>query len=296
MDSFDLGQLDSLITQERIDTALAFALNLIYVAAIAIATFVVAGWLRRRITALAARHPRLDPTLFGFLGNLVKYFVLAMGAIFVLNRFGIQTASLVAVIGAAGLAIGLALQGTLSNLAAGVMIVLFRPFRVGQYIEAGDCTGTVVEIALFYTELRTYDGLQIIVPNGDIWSSSIKNYSANETRMIDLQLGVSYDTDLRRARAALERIAASDPRILAEPAPFIKVKELGDSSVDFVFRVWSKSSDWWALKCDLTEEIKGEFDANEIGIPFPTRTLVVEGNGKSGSDKAGGAIPEPKMN
>lgn len=291
MENFDLSALSGLITQDRIDAALAFALNLVYVTLIIIATFMVAGWLRRRISSLATNHPRLDPTLFGFLGNLAKYFVLAMGAVFVLNRFGIQTASLVAVIGAAGLAIGLALQGTLSNLAAGVMIVLFRPFRVGQYIEAGSSTGTVREISLFYTELRTYDGLQIIVPNSDIWSSSIKNYSANETRMIDLQPGVSYDADLKRARAALERVAASDPRILADPAPFIKVKELGDSSVDFVFRVWSASADWWALKCDLTERIKTEFDANDIGIPFPTRTLVVEGG-----DKPGAAALDRKMN
>lgn len=277
MDTFDPAVLSDWLTQDRIDAALGLALNLAYAIVIVLLTLTVSGWLRARIVALANRHPRLDPTLFGFLGNLAKYLVMAMGAIFVLNRFGIQTASLVALIGAAGLAIGLALQGTLSNLASGVMIILFRPFRVGQFIEAGSAAGTVKEISLFYTELRTYDGLQIIVPNGDIWSSAIKNYSANETRLIDLTVGVAYGANLKRAEEVLTRIAAADPRALQTPEPFVKVKELNESSVDFVFRVWANSADWWALKCDLTRQIKDEFDAKGIGIPFPTRTLVVEG-------------------
>jgi len=289
MDTFDPAVLSDWLTQERIDAALGLALNLAYAIVIVLLTVTVSGWLRSRIVALAARHPKLDPTLFGFLGNLAKYLVLAMGAIFVLNRFGIQTASLVALIGAAGLAIGLALQGTLSNLASGVMIILFRPFRVGQFIEAGSAAGTVKEISLFYTELRTYDGLQIIVPNGDIWSSAIKNYSANETRLIDLTVGVAYGANLKLAEEVLTRIATSDPRALQTPEPFIKVKELNESSVDFVVRVWAKSADWWVLKCDLTRKIKDEFDAQGIDIPFPTRTLVVEG--ASAEEK----LPAPRL-
>ncbi len=286
MENLDPAILSEWLTQDRIDAAVAFALNVVYAIVILFVTFAVSGWLRRRSAGLSDRHPRLDPTLFGFLGNLAKYFALAMGGIFILNRFGIQTASLVALIGAAGLAIGLALQGTLSNLAAGVMIIMFRPFRVGQFIEAGSSTGTVQEISLFYTELRTYDGLQIIVPNGDIWSSSIKNFSANETRLVDLTIGVGYDADLRLAEEVLNKIATSDDRILQDPAPFVKVRDLNESSVDFAFRVWANSPDWWALKCDLTRRIKDELDANDISIPFPTRTLVMEAGAKGDTTPA----------
>lgn len=267
---------DEIVTDERITLALAMALNVIYAIVIFVIALAVAGWARRRVEAFAKRHPRVDATLFGFLGNVMKYAILVLALIFVLSRFGIQTTSLVAVIGAAGLAIGLALQGTLSNLAAGVMLVMFRPFRVGDYIEAGGQAGSVREISLFYTEMATYDGLQIIMPNSDIWSSAIKNYSTNPTRMMDLTIGVSYGSDLQTAQDILERIASSDPRALQDPAPFVKVKDLGASSVDFVFRVWANRADWWALKCDLTRRIKEEFDAAGVQIPFPTQTLVYD--------------------
>lgn len=274
MDSFIPHELTDWVTQERVDVALAMALNVLYAIVILIVAQMIASWAKRRIEGVAVRHPRLDVTLFGFIANVVKYVILAMAAIFILNRFGIQTTSLVALIGAAGLAIGLALQGALSNLAAGVMIIMFRPFRVGQYIEAGSVAGTVTEITLFFTEMKTYDGLQVIVPNSDIWSSAIKNYSVNPTRLVDLTIGVSYDSDLRAAERVLAQIAQDDPRVLDDPAPFIKVKELGDSSVDFVFRVWANSSDWWALKCDLNRAIKEGFDAAGVGIPFPTQTVI----------------------
>ncbi|MBC7137320.1 MAG: mechanosensitive ion channel [Defluviimonas sp.] len=267
---------DDIFTDDRITLALALALNVIYAIVIFLVALALAGWARRRVDAFAKRHPRVDGTLFGFLGNVVRYAILTLALIFVLNRFGIQTASFVAVIGAAGLAIGLALQGALSNLAAGVMLVMFRPFRVGDYIEAGGQAGSVREISLLYTEMATYDGLQVIMPNSDIWSSAIRNYSANPTRMMDLTVGVSYGSDLQAAQDILERIASSDPRALQDPAPFVKVKELGASSVDFVFRVWANRADWWALKCDLTRRIKEEFDAAGVQIPFPTQTLVYE--------------------
>lgn len=274
MDNISSAILADYITAERIDTVIALSLNVVYALVILIVALAFSGWAKRRIEAISARHPRMDATLFGFLGNIAKYIILAMAAIFILNRFGIQTTSLVALIGAAGLAIGLALQGALSNLAAGVMIILFRPFRVGHFIEAGSSSGTVREISLFFTELKTYDGLQLILPNSDIWSSSIKNYSVNATRLVDLTIGVSYDSDLRTAEKVLKQIAEEEPRILAEPEPFIKVRELGDSSVDFVFRVWANSADWWALKCDLNRAIKEGFDAEGVGIPFPTQTVI----------------------
>ena len=271
----DLTQVSSWLTQDRIDAAIMVAVNVVAALVILLVAIAISAWAKRRIVALSNRYARLDDTLFGFLGNMVKYLVLAIGVIFILNRFGIQTTSLAALLGAAGLAIGLALQGTLSNLAAGVMIILFRPFRQGDFIAAGSESGTVTEIQLFYTVLTTYDGIQIIVPNGDIWSKSIINYSANPTRMMDLTIGVAYDADLKKTQEVLERISLSDERALKDPAPTIRVKALGDSSVDFTFRVWANSSDFWALQADYTRKIKEEFDANGIGIPFPTRTLEV---------------------
>ncbi|PPB82390.1 small conductance mechanosensitive channel [Albidovulum inexpectatum] len=273
-----LGDLSNWLTQERIDLAIAMALNVVYAIIILIVALFASGWARRRITRIPERNPRLDPTLFGFLGSLAKYGILALAGVFILNRFGIQTASLVALIGAAGLAIGLALQGTLSNLAAGVMLILFRPFRVGDYVEISGVSGTVREVALFFTELATADNLQVILPNGDVWANKIVNYSANPTRRVDLTIGVSYDTDLKRAETVLRDIVTADPRVHADPEPFIKVKALGDSSVDFAVRAWVDRADWWDTTCDLTRAIKDRLDAEGIDIPYPTRTILMPGN------------------
>lgn len=281
--NFDWNEL---VTDERVTLAIAMALNVVYAIVILIVALFFAGWARNRVEGIAKRYPRVDATLFGFLGSLVKYAILAMAVIFILNRFGIQTTSLVALIGAAGLAIGLALQGTLSNLAAGVMLVMFRPFRVGDFIEAAGESGTVKEINLFFTELATSENVQVIVPNGDIWSSAITNYSVNPTRRVDLVFGVSYDADLKRAERVMQTVIAADERIHHDPEPFIKISNLGDSSVDFSLRVWVDRADWWDTKCDLMWAVKSAFDEEGIDIPFPTRTLVVE--------RPEGGTPEPE--
>lgn len=270
-----LDQQISWLDAAHIAAVFGLAVNVLYAAVILIVAMFLSGWVKRRIEAISRRYPKIDDTLFSFLGSLAQYGVLAVAVIFVLNRFGIQTTSLVALIGAAGLAVGLALQGTLSNLAAGVMLVMFRPFRVGEFIAAGDKMGTVKNITLFYTEMSTYDGIHVIVPNGDIWSSAIINYSVNPTRMIDLTIGVAYDSDLQKVQTALEEVLAAEERGLADPAPFVRVKELGDSSIDFVVRLWVNRPDWWVTKCELTRAIKDRFDADGIDIPFPTRTLVM---------------------
>lgn len=276
LDQLDLQELSQWVTPDRIDAAVAAALNVVLAIVILFFAIVISSWARNRIIRLAERHSRLDATLFGFLGNIVKYLIMAFGLIFILNRFGIQTTSLAALIGAAGLAIGLALQGTLSNLASGVMIILFRPFRVSDYITAGDKSGTVTEISLFYVVLKTYDGIQVVVPNSDIWSSAIINYSSNPTRMMDLTIGVSYSSDLRLAQHILRRIAEEDPRVLTDPAPTIGVRDLGESSVDLLFRAWCRTEDFWNFRWELMEIVKREFDANGIAIPFPTRELVFD--------------------
>jgi small conductance mechanosensitive channel len=274
MDILETAQVTALLNEPHVIALVAVAANVVYAIVIIVAAILFSGWVRRRIVALAQRHHRVDATLFGFLGSLAQYAVLAFAAVFVLNRFGIQTTSLVALIGAAGLAIGLALQGTLSNLAAGVMLILFRPFRAGDYIAAGGNSGTVKEITLFYTELATPENVQVIVPNSDIWSSSITNYSVNPTRRVDLTVGVSYDSDLKKVDRVLNELVAAEGRGLAEPAPFIKLVNLGDFSVDFAVRVWVNRTDWWDTKCDLTRAVKDRFDSEGIDIPFPTRTLV----------------------
>ncbi|MCF6273272.1 MAG: mechanosensitive ion channel [Rhodobacteraceae bacterium] len=234
----------------------------------------VSGLVKRQIVRLSHKYKELDDTLFLFLASLAKYVILAVAAVFVLARFGIQTTSLIALLGAAGLAIGLALQGTLSNLAAGVMLLGFRPFKIGDFVDVGGHTGTVKAIALFTTEIATVDNIQIIIPNGDIWASSIRNYSYYDRRRCDLVIGVAYDSDLKKAEEAIFKVIRADPRSLQDPEPFVAVTNLGDSSVDFSLRVWVEKADYAALKFALLRGIKEEFDRQGIDIPFPTSILI----------------------
>ena len=256
------------------DWVVDLLINVGYAAAILVVAFWLSGLVKSRIVALGLKYEDLDDTLFSFLASLARYAVLAFAVIFVLGRFGIQTTSLVALIGAAGLAIGLALQGTLSNLAAGVMLVAFRPFKLGDFINAAGHTGTVKQITLFTTELATLDNVQIIVPNGDIWSSAITNYSIYETRRCDMVFGVSYDSDLKKAEKIIASIIDKEERAHADPAPFIKVTNLGDSSVDFTVRAWCDRGDFFDMKCDITRAVKDAFDKGGIDIPYPTQTLI----------------------
>ena len=204
---------------------------------------------------------------------LVVVLVAALGIV------GIQTASLLAVFGAAGLAVGLALQGTLSNFAAGVMLLLFRPFHVGHYIEAGGTAGSVVAIGLFVTTLNTPDNVQILVPNAAVWGGTIKNYAANETRRNDLTVGISYADDIGRAIKIVLDVLAADSRVLAEPASLVAVSELADSSVNLVVRPWCKSADYWAVRFDLLRLIKEALEQGGVSIPFPQRDVHIVSGG-----------------
>ena len=241
---------------------------------ILIAGFMVAGWASRRVRKLAERHPSLDQTLFNFLGNLVRYAVIALSVVVVLNTVGIQTTSLVAAIGAAGLAIGLALQGTLSNVAAGIMIVFFRPIRLGDFVEVNGQMGTVKEINLNYIEMASVGNVQIIVPNSQVWGNTIVNYSTYATRRAEWIFGVSYGSDLATAERVIRETIMSDPRSMAEPEPFIQVNNLGDFSVDFLVRVWVPSSDYFQYQADMKRAVKQALDEAGIEIPFPTRTVI----------------------
>jgi len=229
----------------------------------------------RRMSMRGLEKAGTDATLIPFFGGLVYYLTIAVVLIAVLGLFGIETTSLVAVLGAAGLAVGLALQGTLSNFSSGVMLMVFRPFRIGQFVEVAGVKGTVREVGIFTTLLATPDNVQITVPNSAIYGAIIINYSAEDTRRNDLVIGVSYGDDLKTAEETMRRVLSADPRVLKEPEAQIAVSELGDSSVNFVVRPWCRSEDYWPLRFDLTRRIKEELEASGCSIPFPQRDIHV---------------------
>ena len=234
------------------------------------------GWVSRIVATALARTGKIDSTLISFFSSATKYVTLAFVGIAVLNQFGVQTASLIALLGAAGLAVGLALQGTLSNVAAGVMLLIFRPFKVGNYVEAAGHSGSVRELNLFFTLMTTPNNILISVPNSQIWGGSIRNYSVNPTRRVDWVFGVSYSADLDAATAAILDVLSRDERSHDDPAPFVAVSELGDSSVNIIARVWVDSGDAWMTKLDLTKAVKERLDKEGIDIPFPTRTVYTK--------------------
>ncbi len=247
-------------------------------AILAVVIFFVGRWLVNlavKVVKKMMAAADIEDTLEHFLGNLLYYMLMAAVVIATINQLGVETTSLLAVVATAGLAIGLALQGSLSNFASGVMIVGFRPYKVGDFIEAGGVSGTVEQVQIFTTVLRTGDNRQVIVPNSQIMAGDITNYSANPTRRVDLVASCSYDDDLDHVRKVLEGIVADDDRLLDEPATSIAVTELGDSSVNFIVRPWVKSGDYWAVRCDMTEQIKKRFDAEGLSIPYPQRDVHV---------------------
>lgn len=211
----------------------------------------------------------MDEILVSFLTSIIRWVLLLFVIIAALSQLGINTTSLVALLGAAGLAIGLSLQSSLSNFASGVMLIIFRPFSKGDFVEAGGATGVVQSISIFTTTMTTPDNKVVIVPNGAILGNNITNYSAKDTRRVDMVFGISYDDDIRKAKQILEEIIAADDRVLDEPAPVIALSELADSSVNFIVRPWAKSEDYWALLWDTTETVKLKFDEAGVSIPYP---------------------------
>lgn len=250
------------------------ASDILAVIVIVILGFWFAGWVRRRIISIAVNSHHLDDTLFNFLGNISRYVVLAFAGMFILNTFGIQTTSLVALIGAAGLAVGLALQGTLSNVAAGVMIILFRPIKLGDFVEINGISGTVKEVSLNFTELASAANVQIIVPNAQVWGNTITNFSTYPTRRAEWVFGVGYGANLSKAESVIRETIMKDPRSKTSPEPFIQVNALGDFSVDFLVRVWVDSKDFFQYQADMKRAVKEALDKNGIDIPFPTQTLI----------------------
>ena len=255
-----------------------YGLNVIAAVIIFIVGRILAGVLSRLVERVMTQS-HADATLITFVKHLTYVALLALVVTMVLGRLGIQTASFVAVLGAAGLAIGLALQGSLSNFAAGVLMLIFRPFKAGDYIEAAGTAGTVQEIQIFNTILHTPDNRRVIVPNAAVTSGNITNYSANDTRRVDMVFSVGYDDDLQQAKQILTDAVASDPRVLQEPAPLVAVSELGDNSVNLVVRPWVKATDYFPTYFALTEQIKNELQAHGLTIPYPQRDLHIKNGG-----------------
>ncbi len=225
----------------------------------------VSGLIRRKINKV----PDMDPTLGNFIASLMKWVILLMVLVAVLGIFGVEATSLVAILGASTLAIGLALQGTLSDLAAGFMLILFRPYKLGQYVDIGGTSGTVKDLNLFITELVTPDNVQIIIPNGQAWGTVITNYSAHETRRVDYLYGIDYGDSADDAMQIILDLAKADDRVHSDPEPWARVTNLGDSSVDIGVRLWCDAADYWDLKFDMTKTVKEAFDAKGISIPYP---------------------------
>lgn len=239
--------------------------------------WIIAAWLGRKVRQIGHRNAHLDDTLFNFLGSIVHYTVLGLVALVVLNTFGVQTTSIVAAVGAAGLAIGLALQGTLSNVAAGVMLILFRPLKIGDFVEVAGESGTVKDVTLNFTELASLGNTQVIIPNSKVWGNVIENYSVYPTRRAEWTFGVGYGVNLADAERVIRDTVLADARTHDDPALFIQVNNLGDSSVDFLVRAWCDRGEYFAYQADIKRAVKDALDSADIDIPFPTRTIVQAG-------------------
>lgn len=247
---------------------------------LALAIFFIGKWIGNRVVNLIRNmmaKSKLDQTAANFLGNLLYGLMLVAVILAALNKLGVNTNSFVAILGAAGIAIGVSLKDQLSNLAAGVLIVIFRPFGRGDLVEVGGKIGTVLDITLVNTRIRSPNNHEIIIPNGDIMTTSSTNFSSLPTRRVDVLVGISYDADIRQAKDIMLKVASSNPLILKDPAPLVVVSALAESSVDLTMQIWTQNSDWFAAHSQMLEEIKYAFDEANIGIPFPNRTIQIEG-------------------
>lgn len=272
--------VDAALIAKATEMAGDFAINLLLALIILTATVIAARWAggatRRGLSRV--RGFRHDPTVLSFAVQVVRVIVYIIGLIAILQRLGVQTTSIIAVLGAASLAVGLALQGTLSNVAAGVMLLILRPYRVGDLIDVGGRVGTVQRLDLFLTQMSDANNVKIVVPNAKVFSDTILNLSGQKTRRMELKIGVGYGDNLNTAREALVVAATSHPHVLADPAPWAGVTALRDSSVEMTLQAWTKSDDYWQAKADVLQAAKEALDAAEIEIPFPHQVAVSYGD------------------
>ncbi len=278
--AFDWTTLPQLMQDKGIDLGIDLGIKV----ATALAIFLIGKFFIRILVNAIGRLMQsqdVDKTLERFICNLVRMALMVVVVIAAIGALGVETTSFIAIFGAAGLAVGLALQGSLSNFASGVLIVLFRPYRVGDWVEAAGIAGSVEQVQILTTILKTGDNKQIIVPNSQIMDSIITNYSANETRRVDMVVGVGYDDDIDKVRKTLEELIAAEERILPEPAPTIAVSALADSSVNFVVRPWVNTADYWGVMFDMTEAIKKRFDQEGISFPYPQQDVHLYNQGSN---------------
>ena len=260
------------LTKQLVTFATTYGLQVVGAILILIFGRIAAG-IGKKIIKRIMTKAKQDPSIISFVGNLTYFAILTFAVLATLAKFGIQTASFIAVLGAAGFAVGFALQGSLANFAAGVLLLVLRPFKAGDYIDSAGVSGTVRKIQLFTTVLATPDNIKIMVPNGKIFGDTIKNISGYDTRRIDLVVGIGYASSIQKAIEVVMDIIKADKRVLSDPAVQIAVSELADSSVNLVVRPWVKAEDYWTVRFDLTRNIKEAFDANDIEIPFPQRVV-----------------------
>ena len=276
------------------DNAVSWLLKL----ALAVVIFFVGRWLAKKATTVANAlmvRSRLDETVASFLSSLLYGALLVVVVLAALNNVGVHTTSAVAILGGAAVAIGISLKDQLSNFAAGIVIVVFRPFVRGDYVQIQGYTGTVTEITLVNTHLTTVNNHAIIIPNGDISTSATTNYTALPNRRVDITIGIGYDADIKTAKELMLSLADNNEMAFKDPAPIIRVTNLGDNSVDLTLNVWTTNDDWWAMQCALLEEFKYALDDNKIEIPFPQRSLHVKGlDTLVSSMSAANKLPSPK--
>lgn len=266
----ELGALATMIWAWTV----AFLPRLVTALLILVIGFIVAGWAGRAAKGLVSRSKHVDETIRPVVGAVVRYGIIILVLVAALGQVGVQTASLLAVLGAAGLAIGLALQGTLSNISAGIMLLWLRPFRTGDYIEVdGGVSGTVTDIGLFTCELKTWDGIFVFAPNSEIWNKALKNHSRNASRLMSITIGISYDDDPEKARELLLAMADRDERIMKDPAPIVFIDSYGDSAVNIVFRAWAPNDVYWDAQRAMIEQAKHDLEAAGIELPFPQRIV-----------------------
>jgi small conductance mechanosensitive channel len=262
------------VASEFADLGLEYGVSLVSAIAILIIGFMIAGWVSRTVKQRLDRIKKFDKTLIPILSQIMRYAILVFTFVLVLAEFGIQTTSIIAVLGAAGLAIGLALQGTLQNVAAGLMLLFIRPFKIGDFIETAAGSGTVDEIGMFMTRMHSVQGIYLAVPNSKIWSDAIINYSARPRRRIDLLIGISYDDDIDKAQKLILGLAKKESRVLGDPDPVVVVKNLGDSSVDLELRAWTKRTEYWDVRFKMIRDVKYALDKAGISIPYPHVQVV----------------------
>jgi len=256
------------------------ALSLVIKVTLAIVIFIVGRWLAKKVVAVAQKimlRSHLDDTVASFLSRLIYGVLLVIVALAALSKVGVQTTSVVAILGGAAVAIGLSLKDQLSNFAAGIMIVVFRPFVRGDYVQISSYTGTVTEITLVNTHLTTINNHDVIIPNGDITTSAVINYTALPNRRVDITVGIGYDADIKTAKDVMLSLARNNPLAFTDPEPIVRVTNLGDNSVDLTLNVWTTNADWWTMQCDLLEQFKQALDDEKIEIPFPQRSIHVKG-------------------